>query len=225
MLPAVNTFTVPELQEEAVPGSAKGTLTPTSGASRLADVRPRHVVTPVVPLIAVALCLGGCRAESPATPAPPVVSSAATFGGTDRAWVEINIAMGEELLPLLELAPARSRDAEVKALAADAKTLHQKELATLYALHDAAGLPAENPHKGMPMPGMVTPEQLAEASASTGPAFDKLLLRHLGAHLAQGVRLATSETTSGVEPRARALAAQMITERSEMADRVRGTGT
>ena len=133
---------------------------------------------PVLALVATALCLCGCGAGAPdgsPVPAPPAASSAATFGGTDRAWVEINIAMGEELLPLLDLAPSRSRDAEVRALAADAKALHLTELAALYELHAAAGLPSENPHKGMPMPGMVTPEQVAAASASTGPAFDELL--------------------------------------------------
>ena len=197
------------------------------------DTFARYVNTsPVIarrhlPLLLAALCLGACEAGTPATrpPAPPAVSSAAAFGGTDRAWVEINIAMGEELLPLLALAPAKSRDPGVRTLAAEVKTLHEKELATLYRLHDAAGLPAENPHKGMPMPGMVTPEQVSEAAAVSGPAFDALLLKHLREHLDQGVRLATSEEKSGVQPQTRALAAQMIADRTEMTDRVRRTGT
>jgi uncharacterized protein (DUF305 family) len=153
------------------------------------------------------------------------VSSAPVFGGTDRAWVEINLAMSEEVLPLLTLARTRSAKAQVKALAADAEALTRAELTILYELHAAAGLPARNPHKGMPMPGMVTPEQVAEAAAETGPAFDALLLKHLRAHLDQGLRLATSEHRSGVEPRTRALAERMIADRRKMADRVRGTGT
>jgi uncharacterized protein (DUF305 family) len=187
-------------------------------------VHPRHVV----PLLAAALCLGGCDAGGPAGPAappPPPASSAPAFGGTDRAWVEITIAMGEELLPLLALAPDRCRDPQVKTLAADARALTEGELATLYQLHDAAGLPAENPHKGMPMPGMVTPEQVAEAAAAAGPAFDALLLDHLAKHFEQGVKLATGERRSGVEPRTRALAERMIADRAQMTDRIRGSGT
>jgi uncharacterized protein (DUF305 family) len=187
-------------------------------------VSPRHTIG----LIAVALCLTGCdsgTAAAPSPPAPPVASSAPVFGGTDRAWVEITIAMSEELLPLLALVPERAGKAQVKALAADAEALTRRELATLYELHDAAGLPATNPHKGMPMPGMVTPEQVAEAAAETGPAFDALLVKHLRAHLDQGVKLATSEQRSGVEPRSRALAERMIADRAEMSVRVRGTGT
>ena len=224
MLPDVNTLPVPELQVEPVPGSNKGTLTRSSGTSRLAGVRRRHALA----LFTAALCLGGCdsgTAAAPPAPSPSVASSAPAFGGTDRAWVEITIAMNEELLPLLALAPERSGKAQVKALAADAEALTHRELATLYELHDAAGLPATNPHKGMPMPGMVTPQQVAEAAAETGPAFDALLVEHLRAHLDQGVKLATSEQRSGVEPRTRALAGRMLADRAEMSVRLRGTGT
>ena len=169
-----------------------------------------------LPLVVVALGLAGCGAGAPAgppAPAPPAVSSAPAFGGTDRAWVEISIAMGEEVLPLLDLAPQRSADPAVRRLAAQVSALHRDELTSLYALHDAAGLPAENPHKGMPMPGMVTPEQVAEAAATTGAAFDALLLRRLREHTEQGVRLATSEQNSGAEPRTKALAARMLADR------------
>jgi uncharacterized protein (DUF305 family) len=224
MLPDVNTLAVPELQVEPVPGRTGGALTRSSGTSRLAEVSPR----PTLALIALLLCLGGCdsgTAAAPPAPTPAPASSAPVFGGTDRAWVEITIAMNEELLPLLALARERTGKAQVNTLAADAEALTRQELAALYELHAAAGLPATNPHKGMPMPGMVTPEQVAEAAAETGPAFDALLVKHLRAHLDQGVKLATSERKSGVEPRTRALAERMIADRTEMSVRVRGTGT
>jgi uncharacterized protein (DUF305 family) len=176
-------------------------------------VSPRHVIG----LLAAALCLGGCTAAPPvAAPAPAPVTSAPAFGGTDRAWIEINIAMGEELLPLLDLAPSRASSAQVKELAAGFAETSKAELTALYELHAAAGLPAENPHKGMPMPGMVTPAQVTEAAAASGPAFDKLLVEHLRAHVDQGVKLATSEGTSGVEPRTKKLAAEMIGARKEL---------
>jgi uncharacterized protein (DUF305 family) len=165
-------------------------------------------------LIIVALGAGGCDAGVPApAPSAPAVSSAPAFGGTDRAWVEITIAMTEELLPLLDLAPRRGADPELRRLAADIRAQHAAELAILYQLHAAAGLPAENPHRGMPMPGMVTPEQVAAAAATSGAAFDDLLRDHLRAHTEQIVRLSDSEQKSGAEPRTRALAARMLTDR------------
>jgi uncharacterized protein (DUF305 family) len=168
-------------------------------------------------LLVVAACDPG------ASPAAPVVvtSSAAPgspgfFGGTDMAWVEITIAMDEELLPLLDLAATRSSDPRVQALAATVKAGHEQELGVLRSLHDQAKLPAENPHEGMPMPGMVTPDQVTEAAAARGAAFDKLLLRHLEAHLQQGVKLAESERKAGVEPQTRSLAGQVITNRTQV---------
>ena len=169
-------------------------------------------------LLALLLGTSACDAGTTAPTPPAAASSAAPgsagfFGGTDLAWVEITIAMNEELLPLLDLAPARGEDPALRALAAEVKAGHEQELGALRALHDQARLPSENPHKGMPMPGMVTPDQVTEAAATKGAAFDELLGRHLRAHFEQGRKLAGSEEKAGVEPQTKALAAQVISSR------------
>jgi uncharacterized protein (DUF305 family) len=170
----------------------------------------------------LALLVGATACDAVTTAAPPAATassaapgSAGFFGGTDLAWVEINIAMNEEMRPLLDLVPTHSTDARVKALAASVRAFQEQELRTLQGLHDQAKLPAENPHEGMPMPGMVTPEQVKEAAAVRGPAFDKLLIRHLKEHFEQGVRLAESEGKAGVEPQTKALAVQVIGNREK----------
>jgi uncharacterized protein (DUF305 family) len=171
----------------------------------------RRFLAVLAVLAATGLC--GCGAEAPAAPPPPATTAATVFGGTDRAWIEINIAMNDELVPLLDLAPAHSRDNGIKALAAQVKSMNEREGQALRDLHTAAGLPAENPHKGMPMPGMVTPEIVAAAAASEGPAFDRTFREHVRAHYEQGVRLAESETKAGVEPRTKELATTMLADR------------
>jgi uncharacterized protein (DUF305 family) len=177
----------------------------------------RHPLAPALALLmAAGLCACGSSAPATPPPAPPPATAAASFGGTDRAWIEINIAMNEELTPLLALVPAQSRDDAVKALSAQVNELHQRELTDLRQLHDAAGLPAENPHEGMPMPGMVTPDIVRQAAAAEGPAFDRILREQVRAHLDQGVKLAKSETTAGVEPRTKALAERMISDRESL---------
>ena len=164
-------------------------------------------------LLSGAACSGGgstpTRTASTAAAAP-----APSFGGTDLAWVEINIAMDEELLPLLELAPSLSGNPQVKALAAEVLASHRTELAALRALHDQAGLSPVNPHKGMPMPGMVTPEQVAAAGSTRGTAFDRLLMTHLREHLAQGTQLAKSEQKAGIESQTLALAKKAESDRA-----------
>ncbi|BCY12136.1 DUF305 domain-containing protein [Actinoplanes sp. L3-i22] len=190
---------------------------------------------PVVLAIAVGLLtVTGCGAASPAGPSPapgatspaaPAAAGAAArsasgaalgpaFGGTDLAWIEINIAMDEELLPLLELTPANSSSAAMKKVSAQVKTFTTEELGTLRQLHDEAGLPAENPHKGMPMPGMVTPALLASAGAQRGAAFDTVLAKSLREHLNQSHQLATSEQSAGAESRTKALAARILETRA-----------
>ncbi|MEV6636071.1 DUF305 domain-containing protein [Actinoplanes sp. NPDC051470] len=175
---------------------------------------PRRTLAPAL----VLLMAGLCACDSPASPAvpPPPAAPSTSFGGTDRAWIEINIAMNEELTPLLELAGEQSRDNAVKGIASQVNDVNVRDLTELRALHDAAGLPAENPHKGMPMPGMVTPEVVTRAAAAEGAAFDQIFREQVRAHLDQGVKLAKSETTAGVEPRTKALAERMISDRESL---------
>jgi uncharacterized protein (DUF305 family) len=215
MLRPVNTPAVPELLEEAVPEPVPERI---DTFARYVN-NSRVIVRRCLPLLLVALAAGACGGTEPA-PAPTPAVAASSFGGTDRAWVEINIAMGEELTPLLDLAKTRTKDPGVRSLATEIATANTRELQLLYQLHDAAGLPAENPHKGMPMPGMVMPDQVSQAAETSGATFDELLRKRLREHLEQGVKLATSEGTAGVEPRTKELAAQMIADRETYLQRL-----
>ncbi|WP_189330877.1 DUF305 domain-containing protein [Actinoplanes ianthinogenes] len=169
-------------------------------------------------LLAAALLLGVAACGSPAAapaPAPPSAPPPAVFGGTDLAWIEINIAMDEELLPLLALTPANGASPSLKDLSAQVKAFTDEELATLRQLGEEAGIPAENQHKGMPMPGMVTPSLLASATGARGAGFDTMLTKALREHLEQGHKLATSEQTAGAESRTKALATSILKTRAD----------
>ncbi|GAA0554357.1 DUF305 domain-containing protein [Paractinoplanes ferrugineus] len=164
-------------------------------------------------LLAGTLLLSGCT-SSAADPAPtPAARAASQFGGTDLAWIEINIAMDEELLPLLEIVPEHSGSDSLQALALQVQGFTTAELSALRALHDQAGLPSENPHKGMPMPGMVTPDDVTKAAALTGKDFDAYVLKLIQEHLDQSQNLAESEDKSGVEEQTRSLATQILRTR------------
>ena len=172
---------------------------------------------------AAVVTLAGCDSGSAAPKPTPALSAgqAGFFGGTDLAWVEINIAMNEQLQPLLALAPGKASPA-AQAFAAQVQGFTDQELSALRQLHDQAKLPSENPHEGMPMPGMVTPEQVSEAKAASGAAFDKLLLQRLKAHFDQGTSLATSEEKAGVEPQTLALAKQVLSHRADALKQLSG---
>jgi uncharacterized protein (DUF305 family) len=182
---------------------------------------PRRAAIPAAGLIAIATALTGVAGcgrsdnSSKGTSQPPAVASTANFGGTDLAWIEITIAMDEQAEPLLALAPRQSKDAKTQALAQQVRAFTGAELTKLRALHDEAGLPTQNPHEGMPMPGLVTADTVQKASALSGPAFDKLLREQIGAHLKQGQNLAASEEKAGTDERTRALASDVIHTRTE----------
>jgi uncharacterized protein (DUF305 family) len=165
---------------------------------------------PVAGILLIGGALTGCAEEKPPAPAPT-----AAFGGTDLAWIEITIAMDEQMEPLLALVPAKSQDAATEALARQVQAFTGPELTRLRALHDEAKLPSQNPHEGMQMPGMVSADTVQKASALSGSAFDKFVREQIEAHLKQGQNLAASEEKAGTEQRTRALASDVIHTRTE----------
>jgi uncharacterized protein (DUF305 family) len=174
-------------------------------------------VKAIARLVLVALLaaagLAGCRNAQPGAQETPAATTATQFGGTDLAWIQINIAMDEQLLPLLELVPQRSGSPGLQALALQVQAFTSAELSTLRSLRGQAGLPPANPHQGMAMPGMVTPQQVTDAQALTGKPFDADVIKVIRAHLEQSQNLAESEDKSGVEPQTRALALQVLRTR------------
>jgi uncharacterized protein (DUF305 family) len=172
----------------------------------------------LVTLAGAAAC--SAQASGSSTAKPPVSTllpgQPGYFGGTDLAWVEITIAMDEQLLPLLALSKGQAGTAAVAAFSDQVQEFTDQELASLRALHDQAKLPSTNPHEGMLMPGMVTAEQVTQAKAtSSGKAFDTLLVKLVRAHIAQSVSLADSEVKAGVEPQTLALAKQVLSTRAK----------
>lgn len=165
-------------------------------------------------LLAAALLpsAAACTHQPAATPvaALPV---AATFGGTDLAWIEINIAMNDQLLPLLELVPAHSDNPALTRVCAQLQAAATSEQTTLRQLHDQAGLPSENPHEGMTMPGLVPADAVAGAAKLSGPSFTAALTAQLKPYLEQSRRLAQDEQKAGTDPQTRALATRTATTR------------
>jgi len=164
-------------------------------------------------LLAAALLAAGAGCAREASAVPDVARPASTFGGTDLAWIEINIAMNDQVLPLLALVPDRGDDPTLTELSAWVHASATTELTTLRRLHDLAGLPPENPHEGMLMPGLVPADAVARAAELSGPPFDQAVRDQLDTYLQQGRRLARGEQEAGTDPETRALATRAATTR------------
>jgi uncharacterized protein (DUF305 family) len=167
------------------------------------------------------ICVGGCAAGlhshsgNPSTSAS-TPTAASSFTATDRAWIEINIAMDEQLVPMLGLVDSHTGSAAIRDLGKKADASTKSELLDLRRLHDQADLPAENPHKGMEMPGMVSSNQIAHASALREADFDNYFKKCLRDHLAQTGRLALGEKSSGKEPQTVSLASRVLQEQNQL---------
>jgi predicted small lipoprotein YifL len=192
----------------------------------VAAQRCREPKRMVAALVAAALlsAVAGCSRPAPAPPAavPAATVATSSFGGTDLAWIEINIAMNDQVLPLLALVPTRSDDAALTALSAQVQADATAELTTLRRLHGAAGLPAENPHEGMLMPGLVPAEAVTEATSLSGPDFDKAVREQLAGYLRQSHRLAEDEQQAGTDPTTLELATRTAQARASALKRLAG---
>ncbi|KAA0939340.1 DUF305 domain-containing protein [Streptomyces apricus] len=187
----------------------------------------RHVLTPwSVCAVVVALSAVGCTAQptagtSTAAATPPSVatspaagassttgaSSASAFNATDTAWILLMIPMTERARRLTDLAPSRTADPALAALAAKIGAALRGDLRRLRTVLRSSGVPDTHPHEGHDMPGMVGLGTLDEAAAATGPAFDRLLGEALRAHFTQSRTLCAGERAQGRAGQAKDLAA------------------
>ncbi|WP_433261039.1 DUF305 domain-containing protein [Micromonospora vinacea] len=178
------------------------------------------------PVLIAVLLVAGCGAgPQDAASTPPVTAPPATtaptptgtaFNPTDIAWLQLTVAMTERLLPVLDLVPARTTDPAWRRASAQVATTRRAELDRARRLLADAAAPTTNPHEGHDMPGMVTAQEMTALRTASGQSFHRLFAGHLRAHLAQSVRVATSEQQSGAQLATVALAEAVV--RSGTAD-------
>ncbi|MFE6488941.1 DUF305 domain-containing protein, partial [Streptomyces sp. NPDC057757] len=136
---------------------------------------------------AVALLVVGCSAQPATSGTSPGVAASQTsaFNATDTAWILLMIPMAERARQLTDLAPSRSADPAVAAVAEKTGSTLREDLSRLRAALRLSGVPDTRPHEGHNMPGMVGLDTLEKAAATEGQAFDRILTDALRAHFTQ----------------------------------------
>ncbi|WP_328718910.1 DUF305 domain-containing protein [Streptomyces sp. NBC_00247] len=175
----------------------------------------RHVLTQwSACVVALALPAVGCTEQ------PTAGASAQAFNATDSAWILLMIPMSERARLLTDLAPSRTADPALAALAADTGSTLRADLRRLRAVLRLSGVPDTRPHEGHDMPGMVSLDILRQAADANGQAFDRMLTDALGAHFTQSGVLCAGERARGRADRAKDLAAAIAKNTAAAASRL-----
>ncbi|MGW9200775.1 DUF305 domain-containing protein, partial [[Kitasatospora] papulosa] len=140
---------------------------------------------------------GGREADPGSVPSRTTAAPSPSADPTDSAWVQLMIPMDEQAVALLDMAAEKPAGPRLRAWAARLRTEQVAELAELRGLRTRMGLPDTDLHEGHDMPGMVTAEDLRNARASGGAAFDRLLVTQIHDHLRQSEQVSHSATTAG----------------------------
>lgn len=173
----------------------------------------------------------------PAAPAGPHKQADITFAQQMTVHHQGAIAMSD-------LAPTRAASAQVKTLAVQIKAAQAPEikqmagwLAAWAPSTDMNGVPNTTAPSGgamggmggtgtdtagttVTMPGMMTDAQMAQLTAATGTAFDKLFLQLMITHHRGALTMAQTETAQGGNPEALALAKSITTSQTAQISRM-----
>ncbi|SNT00702.1 Uncharacterized conserved protein, DUF305 family [Asanoa hainanensis] len=160
-------------------------------------------------LAAVLLLVAGCAGPAPAAPAPPPPS----YNDTDVMFLQMMLAHHEPAAKLLTLGEKQATRPEVRAAATELSAAQAAETTTIRdrlagwdePLVSTAHAGLHEAHGGLPL---LDDAELLRLAGLTGAEFDSTFLTMLIGHQHGAVELARMETTSGIDPPTRELAAR-----------------
>jgi uncharacterized protein (DUF305 family) len=154
----------------------------------------------VVATLALAACGGVSRHQVQTGAAPVSQPTGAVTARTDslrRPYTEADIRFMTDMIghhaqaiTMAGWAPSHGADRSIQILAARIINAQQDEIATMQQWLRDRGQPVPEPDTSMAghamhhmlMPGMLTPEQMAQLDQARGPAFDRLFLTSMIRH-------------------------------------------
>ncbi|MGW5645186.1 DUF305 domain-containing protein [Saccharopolyspora sp. NPDC003752] len=184
--------------------------------------------------------LAGCATEQASPPVvlpgapgdqPQVVASAAPERSTpvevEADYVRMMIAHHQQAVEMTSLAPERVQNPKVRALSERIGGAQGPEIGAMQGWLATRGLDEQTGHSGhgghggghdhASMPGMATPEQLAQLGNSKGADFDRLFLRLMIAHHEGALTMATDVMAGGLDEQVHAMAQDvLVTQQDEI---------
>jgi uncharacterized protein (DUF305 family) len=165
-------------------------------------------VHPRITALAVIIAAAGasCRTAAPADARPPIVQPGAPgqpshviaaaqasdlsqvqYTGADIKFMQGMIGHHAQAVEMVALVPSRTASDDIRKLAQRIDVSQQDEMKMMREWLQSRGqqIPDPRAHHMMGttlMPGMLTPEEMAQLAAATGTAFDRLFLEGMIKH-------------------------------------------
>ncbi|RRO18353.1 DUF305 domain-containing protein [Saccharopolyspora rhizosphaerae] len=187
-------------------------------------------------LVLVTAVAAGCAGEQPAPPGPPVVlpgapgdqpqvvaSAEPDRGGASQVEVDYlrgMIAHHQQAVEMTALTAERAQNAKLRALSDRISGAQAPEIGMMQGWLDTRGVGhgGQGGHHHGVMPGMATPEQLAQLAAARGADYDRLFLQLMIAHHEGAVTMATQLLTTGRDEQVHEMAQDVLaTQQDEIA--------
>jgi uncharacterized protein (DUF305 family) len=164
-------------------------------------------------ILAGGLMLSACSTNHDTMNMDPVSGDA---NAADVMFAQMMIPHHEQAVLMADLAPDRSEDPQVLALALEIKQAQAPEIELMTSWMETWGielLPADEAmqaHGSHGMDGMLTDEQLADLASAQGAAFDELFAELMIEHHEGAVAMAQEVVASGQDPAVAQLAREII---------------
>jgi uncharacterized protein (DUF305 family) len=187
------------------------------------------------PSSAPPVILPGGPGDEPRTAAPGLDGAEPPApNDTDVRYMSMMVPHHRQAIVMTDLVADRASSEQVRAVAARISAAQEAEIARMTEWLTSHGHPVppdgsshgHGQHGGMgseqhSMPGMATPEQLADLRAATGAEFDRQFLTLMIAHHEGAVTMAQEELANGIEMRAQEMAQDVVAGQSAEIERMR----
>ncbi|MFF5992225.1 DUF305 domain-containing protein [Prauserella flavalba] len=148
----------------------------------------------------------------------------------DRQYMTNMIPHHQQAITMTDLAARHATSEQVKGIAGRIAASQEAEISVMESWlqefgqsgSEHGGHGEHGAHDHALMPGMATPEQLDALRAARGAEFDRQFLQLMITHHQGALTMAEQQLGNGIEPRAIAMAQEIITGQTDEIEHMRG---
>lgn len=145
-----------------------------------------------------------------------------TPNSADVNYARMMIVHHGQALEMTRLAAGRARSTPVKRLAGRITAAQQPEIEAMRGWLESNGVAkSQEGHAHDAMPGMASPEQLAELRAAKGKAFDELFVQLMITHHQGAITMAGEALSDGNNVQIEEMATDIVAQQTVEVDRMR----